>query len=257
MTRCTGPGVTRPRCRPSIPAPRESPAESATRRTLGDPRQVRRPGRPGDARPRKGRQPSVEASDAPEAPVTNTRRPSREPPIQSARGTTRPARRRTRRPASPPGGRSRRRRPAPPHWQRRRPAPNSHFTPRPVGRSSNTAARRPSWRARSCWRRGERCRAGRGAASRRRPGATGMVSQAPTPSGACCGHPDVEHSVGFFGTTLGWTTSRARHPEQADLGTWIERLYASLPGGSVVVCIDEMGPLSVRPYPGRGLVRGR
>ena len=37
----------------------------------------------------------------------------------------------------------------------------------------------------------------------------------------------------------------------------IERLYASPPANSVVVCVDEMGPLSVRPYPGRRLVRGQ
>lgn len=37
----------------------------------------------------------------------------------------------------------------------------------------------------------------------------------------------------------------------------IERLYASPPSGSVVICIDEMSPLSVRPYPARRLVRGR
>ncbi len=35
----------------------------------------------------------------------------------------------------------------------------------------------------------------------------------------------------------------------------IERLYASPPADSVVVCVDEMGPLSVRPYPGHRLVR--
>jgi hypothetical protein len=34
------------------------------------------------------------------------------------------------------------------------------------------------------------------------------------------------------------------------------RLYASPPNNSVVICVDEMGPLSVRPYPGRKLVRG-
>ena len=37
----------------------------------------------------------------------------------------------------------------------------------------------------------------------------------------------------------------------------IERLYASPPSNSVVLCVDEMGPLSVRSYPGRELVRGR
>jgi hypothetical protein len=37
----------------------------------------------------------------------------------------------------------------------------------------------------------------------------------------------------------------------------IERLYASPPANSVVICIDEMGPLSVRSYPGRELVHAR
>ena len=34
----------------------------------------------------------------------------------------------------------------------------------------------------------------------------------------------------------------------------IERLYASPPADSVVLCVDEMGPLSARSYPGRELV---
>ena len=37
----------------------------------------------------------------------------------------------------------------------------------------------------------------------------------------------------------------------------IERLYTCPPANSVVICIDEMGPLSVRSYPGRELVRSR
>ncbi|WP_407690861.1 transposase [Rubrobacter tropicus] len=37
----------------------------------------------------------------------------------------------------------------------------------------------------------------------------------------------------------------------------MERLYTSSPANSVVICIDEMGPLSVRSYPGKELVRGR
>ncbi|MDP9458308.1 MAG: hypothetical protein M3Q60_21595, partial [Actinomycetota bacterium] len=37
----------------------------------------------------------------------------------------------------------------------------------------------------------------------------------------------------------------------------IERPYASPPANSVVICMDEMGPLSVRPYPGTELVRAR
>jgi hypothetical protein len=35
----------------------------------------------------------------------------------------------------------------------------------------------------------------------------------------------------------------------------IETLYTAPPAGSVVVCLDEMGPLSARSYLGRDLVR--
>jgi DDE superfamily endonuclease/Winged helix-turn helix len=35
----------------------------------------------------------------------------------------------------------------------------------------------------------------------------------------------------------------------------IETLYTAPPGGSVVVCLDEMGPLSAKSYPGREPVR--
>jgi DDE superfamily endonuclease len=35
----------------------------------------------------------------------------------------------------------------------------------------------------------------------------------------------------------------------------IERLYTAPPGGSVVVCLDEMGPQSARSYPGRRMVK--
>src|SRR3712207_5355433 len=35
----------------------------------------------------------------------------------------------------------------------------------------------------------------------------------------------------------------------------IETLYTAPPGGSVVVCLDEMGPVSAKSYPGRELVR--
>src|SRR5918912_2552292 len=35
----------------------------------------------------------------------------------------------------------------------------------------------------------------------------------------------------------------------------IETLYTAPPEGSVVVCLDEMGPLSAKSYPGRDLVR--
>jgi hypothetical protein len=40
---------------------------------------------------------------------------------------------------------------------------------------------------------------------------------------------DLEHTIKFFKGTLGWTTSRVRHPEQADLWTWlILAAYAQL-----------------------------
>ena len=35
----------------------------------------------------------------------------------------------------------------------------------------------------------------------------------------------------------------------------IERLYTAPPEGSVVICLDEMGPQSARSYPGRRLVK--
>ena len=35
----------------------------------------------------------------------------------------------------------------------------------------------------------------------------------------------------------------------------IERLYTAPPEGSVVVCLDEMGPQSARSYPGRRTVK--
>jgi hypothetical protein len=35
----------------------------------------------------------------------------------------------------------------------------------------------------------------------------------------------------------------------------IERLYPAPPESSIVVCLDEMGPVSAKSYPGRGLVR--
>src|ERR1051325_6124922 len=35
----------------------------------------------------------------------------------------------------------------------------------------------------------------------------------------------------------------------------IERLYTAPPEGSVVVCLDEMGPNSAKSYPGRRLVK--
>jgi hypothetical protein len=35
----------------------------------------------------------------------------------------------------------------------------------------------------------------------------------------------------------------------------IERLYTAPPAGSVVVCLDEMGPQASKSYPGQRLVR--
>ena len=38
---------------------------------------------------------------------------------------------------------------------------------------------------------------------------------------AYCRRFDVEHFVKFLKRTLGWTTPRVRHPEQADYWTWL------------------------------------
>ena len=35
----------------------------------------------------------------------------------------------------------------------------------------------------------------------------------------------------------------------------IERLYTAAPAGSIVVCLDEMGPQASKSYPGQRLVR--
>ena len=32
---------------------------------------------------------------------------------------------------------------------------------------------------------------------------------------------DLEHTLRFLKQSLGWTTPRVRHPEQADRGTWL------------------------------------
>ena len=35
----------------------------------------------------------------------------------------------------------------------------------------------------------------------------------------------------------------------------IERLYTSPPAGSIVACLDEMGPIASKSYPGQRVVR--
>jgi len=40
---------------------------------------------------------------------------------------------------------------------------------------------------------------------------------------------DLEHTIRFLKQTLGWTTPRVRHPEQADRWTWLVLVaYAQL-----------------------------
>ena len=48
---------------------------------------------------------------------------------------------------------------------------------------------------------------------------------------------------------------RARGPRVRGKKGGIEALYTSPPPGSVVVCLDEMGPLSAQSYPGREPIR--
>jgi hypothetical protein len=49
---------------------------------------------------------------------------------------------------------------------------------------------------------------------------------------------DLEHTIRFLKQTLGWTTPRVRHPEQADRWTWLVFLaYAQL--GLARSCADD------------------
>lgn len=49
-----------------------------------------------------------------------------------------------------------------------------------------------------------------------------------------------------------WRTGRSRLRRKKGR---IETLYTAPPEGSIVICLDEMGPLSVKSYPGRQPVR--
>jgi hypothetical protein len=51
------------------------------------------------------------------------------------------------------------------------------------------------------------------------------------------------------------TVRRAGRPRVRGKNGRIETLYTAPPEGSAVVWLDEMGPLSAKSYPGRGLVR--
>src|SRR5215203_534119 len=48
---------------------------------------------------------------------------------------------------------------------------------------------------------------------------------------------------------------RAGRPRVRGKKGRIERLSTAPPESSIVVCLDEMGPVSAKSYPGRGLVR--
>src|SRR6201996_5112259 len=54
------------------------------------------------------------------------------------------------------------------------------------------------------------------------------------------------------GGNLVWRARRSRFRTKKGA---IEQLYTSPPAGSVVVCLDEMGPQASKSYPGQHLVR--
>ena len=67
-----------------------------------------------------------------------------------------------------------------------------------------------------------------------------------------CRRFDLEHTIRFLKQTLGWTTPRVRHPEQADRWTWlILAAYAQLRLAQVVVA-DRRLPWE-RRYPAERL----
>jgi len=69
---------------------------------------------------------------------------------------------------------------------------------------------------------------------------------------AYCRRFDLEHTIRFLKQTLGWTTPRVRHPEQADRWTWlILAAYAQLRLAQVVVA-DRRLPWE-RRYPAERL----
>src|ERR1700740_1312507 len=54
------------------------------------------------------------------------------------------------------------------------------------------------------------------------------------------------------GGTLVWRPRRSRFRTKKGA---IEQLYTAPPAGSVVVCLDEMGPQASKSYPGQRVVR--
>jgi len=61
---------------------------------------------------------------------------------------------------------------------------------------------------------------------------------------------DLEHTVRFGKQTLGWTTPRPRHPEQADRWTWLVlAAYAQLRLARQVACDQRLPWERPRPQP--------
>jgi hypothetical protein len=68
----------------------------------------------------------------------------------------------------------------------------------------------------------------------------------------------IEHTVRFCKQTLGWTTPRPRHPEQADRWTWLVlAAYAQLRLARGVVCDQRLPWERPRPQPRLSPVRVR
>jgi hypothetical protein len=69
---------------------------------------------------------------------------------------------------------------------------------------------------------------------------------------------DLEHTVRFCKQTLGWTTPRPRHPEQADRWTWLVlAAYAQLRLARQVACDQRLPWERPRPQPRLSPVRVR
>jgi hypothetical protein len=61
---------------------------------------------------------------------------------------------------------------------------------------------------------------------------------------------DIEHTVRFAKQTLGWTTPRPRHPEQADRWTWLVLVaYTQLRLARLVACDQRLPWERPRPQP--------
>jgi hypothetical protein len=73
---------------------------------------------------------------------------------------------------------------------------------------------------------------------------------------AYCRRFDLEHTIRFLKQTLGWTTPRFRHPEQADRWTWLVlAAYAQL--RLARVWVDDRRLPWERPQRPRGLTPTR